>query len=449
MDEMNKEVNKYAEIVYQYNQIDPALYGKFNVKRGLRNEDGSGVLVGLTSIGEVHGYVMDEGERTPVEGRLRYRGIDVSDLVKGCQKEGRLGFEETIYLLLFGVLPKNNELENFSALLGRLRSLPENFTENMILSAPSFDIMNKLSRSVLVSYSYDQNAEDRNLSNVLRQCIEMIARFPVFAAYGYQAKRHYYEGDSLFLHNPEPNLSTAENFLRMIRPDMTYTKLEAELLDLCLILHAEHGGGNNSAFAIHVVASADTDTYSSIAAAVGSLKGAKHGGANNKVMEMMDNIKSNVKNWADETEVREYLTKIINKEAYDKTGLVYGFGHAVYTLSDPRALILRSRAKDLAAEKGLSNEFNLYCLMEQLVPEVFNDVKKSGKVIAPNVDFFSGFVYSMLDIPRELYTPLFAISRIAGWSAHLIEEILNGGRIIRPAYKHVQAKREYIPLCER
>ena len=446
---MHPEMNKYSELVYKYNQIDTDLYNKFNVKRGLRNADGSGVLVGLTAIGEVHGYIMDEGERSPVEGRLRYRGIDVNDIVDGCQKDGRLGFEETIYLLLFGTLPKENELKKFSLLLGEKRILPENFTENMILSNPSANIMNKLARSVLVSYSYDEEAENRSISNVLRQCIEMIARFPVFAAYGYQAKRHYYHGDSLFLHHPEKDLSTAENFLRMIRPDMQYTKLEAELLDLSLILHAEHGGGNNSAFSIHVITSSDTDAYSAVAAGVGSLKGAKHGGANIKVMGMMENIKENVKDWSNEKELSEYLAKIIQKEAFDKRGLIYGFGHAVYTLSDPRAVILRARASALAEEKGRTDEFNLYCLMEKIVPQVFSDIKKSTKIIAPNVDFFSGFVYSMLNIPEELYTPLFAISRISGWSAHLIEEMLNGGRIIRPAYKHVHRSREYTPIKKR
>lgn len=433
------------------NRIDPELYHKYNVKRGLRNSDGTGVLVGLTVIGEVHGYMISEGEKVPVHGKQFYRGIDVSDLVEGCISENRFGFEEVCYLLLLGTLPSKEQLNNFNSLLGELRALPDSFTRDMILKAPSSNIMNKLARSVLVCYSYDPNPDDTSVQNVLRQSIELIARFPTLAAYGYQAKAHYHDGKSLFIHQPKPELSTAENFLSMIRPNSQYTRLEAEILDLSLMLHAEHGGGNNSAFATHVVASSGTDTYSAIAAAVGSLKGPKHGGANAKVMGMMEEIKANVSNWEDADEVAAYLTKILRKEAYDKAGLIYGMGHAVYTLSDPRSALLKRKASELAALMGpeFEKEFNLYKLIEILAPEVFARIKNDSKMISANVDFYSGFVYKMLNIPPELYTPIFAISRIVGWCAHIIEEHVSGGRIMRPAYKSVSEKRQYIPLNER
>ncbi|AEJ61466.1 Citrate synthase [Spirochaeta thermophila DSM 6578] len=442
-------LEKITPIARENNTIDPALYSRYNVKRGLRNEDGSGVLVGLTEIGEVHGYVIDEGEVVPVPGRLLYRGISVEDLVAGFQADGRFGFEETVFLLLFGYLPTKSELEEFQAVLGENRNLPGDFTESTILKNPSSDIMNKLARSVLTLYSFDPNPEDLSIENVLRQSIELISRFPVLVAYGYQAKRHYYHGESLYIHPPQPDLSTAENFLYLIRPDKEYTRSEAEILDLALVLHAEHGGGNNSTFTIHVVTSAATDVYSAVAAAIGSLKGAKHGGANIKVMAMMEDIKAHVKDWSDEQEVRDYLVKILNKEAFDRSGLVYGMGHAVYTISDPRAVLLREKAETLAKEKGFEEEFGLYELIARLTPELFAEIKKSNKVIAPNVDFYSGFVYKMLGIPTELYTPIFAVARIAGWSAHLVEELISGGRIIRPAYKNVIGKREYIPLDQR
>lgn len=442
-------MEKLNELAYQYNKIPPELYDLYNVKRGLRNSDGTGVLVGLTVIGEVHGYIIDEGEKVPVEGRLSYRGIDVRDIVEGCRKEGRFGFEEVCYLLLFGHLPTAEQLQKFCTLLGESRKLPDNFAEDMILKAPSKNIMNKLARSVLASYSYDPNPDDTSIPNALRQSIELIARLPVMAAYGYQAKAHYHDNKSLYLHMPQPDLSTAENFLYMIRPDCSYTKLEAEVLDEALILHAEHGGGNNSAFATHVVASSGTDTYSAIAAAIGSLKGPKHGGANAKVMAMMEDIKTHVQNWEDEKEVADYLAKILRKEAFDGAGLIYGMGHAVYTLSDPRAVLLKQKAAELAKDKGMEKEFNLYLLIEKLAPEVFMDVKKDSKVICANVDLYSGFVYKMLNIPVELHTPIFAISRIVGWCAHLIEEIVSGGKIIRPAYKSVLSKQEYIPLSQR
>jgi len=429
--------------------IDPKLYQKYNVKRGLRNANGTGVLVGLTSIGDVHGYIIDEGEKVPVEGRLRYRGIELEEIVRGFQAEKRHGFNEVAYLLLFGCLPARDQLARFSEMLDVCRDLPEGFTENMILKAPSADIMNKLARSVLASYSYDPNPDDISIKNVLRQCIEMIARFPTMAAYGYQAKRHYHDGKSLYIHKPQSGLSTAENFLYMVRPDSVYTTLEAEILDLALVLHAEHGGGNNSAFALHVVTSSDTDTYSAIAAAVGALKGPKHGGANIRVAEMFDAIKEGVKDWKDDGEVSAYLAKILRKEAFDRKGLIYGIGHAVYTLSDPRAVILRGKAEELAREKSRVEEYNLYRTVERCAPKVITDFKKQVRPLTANVDFYSGFVYSMLNIPRELYTPIFAISRIAGWSAHRIEEITSGGKIIRPAYKNVADKAKYVTIDKR
>ncbi|OIQ12776.1 citrate synthase 1 [Moorella thermoacetica] len=439
----------YCQLAEKNNRINPDLYEKYNVKRGLRNKDGTGVLVGLTEIGEVHGYILDEGERTPDHGRLLYRGIDIWDIVRGFQQEGRFGFEEVCYLLLFGELPDKKRLEEFTHLLAEHRSLPDGFVEDMILKAPSNDIMNKLARSVLAAYSYDPNPDDISIRNVLRQCIELIARFPIMVAYGYQAKAHYYENKSLYIHLPKTELSTAENFLYMIRPDNQYTSLEAELLDLALVLHAEHGGGNNSAFTVHVVSSTGTDTYSVIAAATGSLKGPKHGGANIKVMKMIEDIKNNVKDWHDEEELRNYLIKILRKEAFDRSGLIYGIGHAVYTLSDPRAVLLKQKAAELAREKDMEDEFGLYLAIEKMAPELFVAEKKVDKVVAPNVDFYSGFVYKMLNIPIELYTPIFAISRIAGWCAHRIEELVSGGKIFRPAYKNVLGKKSYIPLEQR
>ncbi|CEP67213.1 Citrate synthase, bacterial-type [Moorella glycerini] len=442
-------LDRLALLAEKNNYIEPDLYEKYNVKRGLRNSDGTGVLVGLTEIGEVHGYILDEGERIPDQGRLLYRGIDIWDIVKGFQKEGRYGFEEVCYLLLFGELPDRQWLEEFTNLLAENRCLPDGFVEDMILKAPSNDIMNKLARSVLASYSYDKNPDDLSIKNVVRQSIELIARFPIMVAYGYQAKVHFYENQSLYIPLPRKDLSTAENFLYMIRPDNHYTRLEAELLDLALVLHAEHGGGNNSTFTVHVVSSTGTDIYSVIAAAVGSLKGPKHGGANIKVMEMIDDIKANVRDWADEEEIKYYLTKILNKEAFDKKGLIYGLGHAVYTLSDPRAVLLKNKAAELAREKNMEEEFGLYLTIEKVAPELFAAKKGTEKIIAPNVDFYSGFVYKMLNIPVELYTPIFAIARISGWCAHLLEELVSGGRIIRPAYKNVIGKRKYIPLEQR
>uniref|UniRef100_UPI000A00224E citrate/2-methylcitrate synthase n=1 Tax=Caldanaerobius polysaccharolyticus TaxID=44256 RepID=UPI000A00224E len=447
--DFNKFLDKMSAVAENNNAIDPEYYTKYEVKRGLRNRNGSGVLVGLTEIGEVHGYTIDESERVPVEGRLYYRGIDVSEMVEGFQKDKRFGFEETCYLLLFGHLPDKNQLAEFVDILGNLRRLPDGFTEDMILKAPSPDIMNKLARSVLASYSYDDNPDDTSIKNVLRQSIELIARFPTMVAYGYQAKSHYHDNNSLYIHPPRPDLYTAENFLYMIRPDNKYTRSEAEILDLAMVLHAEHGGGNNSTFAVHVVTSTGTDTYSAIAAAIGSLKGPKHGGANLKVMGMIEDIKNHVSDWNDDEEIAEYLKKIINKEAYDKSGLIYGMGHAVYTLSDPRAVLLKKKAAELAVEKNMEEEFNLYLKIEQLAPRVFAEMKQSNKDISVNVDFYSGFVYKMLDLPQSLYTPIFAMARIAGWCAHRIEELVSGQRIIRPAYKSVSGHRPYIPLDQR
>ena len=446
----DKMIEKLSSRAVLNDPINPDLYEKYDVKRGLRNANGTGVLVGLTRIGDVVGYEIGaNGEKIPVPGRLMYRGYDVVDLVKDAESHDDYCYEQCAYLLLMGELPTKEELQNFRDFLGSVRSLPPNFTEDMIMKAPSQDIMNKLARGVLASYSYDENPEDRSVPNIMRQCIELISRFSTLAAYGYQARRRYYENQSMFIHNPISSLSTAENFLHLIRPDGKYTKLEAQVLDLALIIHAEHGGGNNSSLTVHVVSSADTDTYSAIAAAVGSLKGRRHGGANIRVVEMMDEIKKNVKDWSSEKEIRDYLYKIAKKQAFDNTGLIYGMGHAVYTISDPRALLLREKAKQLAEEKGCLEEFNLYRTIEQVAPEILMEVHHSDKRICANVDLYSGFVYSMLNIPRELFTPIFAISRIAGWSAHRIEEIVAGGRIYRPAYKNVCEERKYIPIDDR
>ena len=446
----DKMIEKLSSRAVLNDPINPDLYEKYDVKRGLRNANGTGVLVGLTRIGDVVGYEIGaNGEKIPVPGRLMYRGYDVIDLVKDAESHDDYCYEQCAYLLLMGELPTKDELQRFRDFLGSVRSLPPNFTEDMIMKAPSQDIMNKLARGVLASYSYDENPEDRSVPNIMRQCIELISRFSTLAAYGYQARRRYYENQSMFIHNPISTLSTAENFLHLIRPDGKYTKLEAQVLDLALIIHAEHGGGNNSSLTVHVVSSADTDTYSAIAAAVGSLKGRRHGGANIRVVEMMDEIKKNVKDWSSEKEIRDYLYKIAKKQAFDKTGLIYGMGHAVYTISDPRALLLREKAKQLAEEKGCLEEFNLYRTIEQVAPEIIMEVHHSDKRICANVDLYSGFVYSMLNIPRELFTPIFAISRIAGWSAHRIEEIVAGGRIYRPAYKNVCEERKYIPIDDR
>lgn len=449
-DEIMKVFPDELRMLAEANNFIPIeLHKQYNTKRGLRNSDGTGVLVGLTRIGDVLGYYFEDGIKKPMEGRLLYRGIDVKDIVKGFQADKRFGFEETTYLLLFGNLPSAQELEEFEELLGQCRSLPDGFAEDMIFKAPSIDIMNKLARSVLASYSYDEDPDNTSASNVLRQCIELIARFPAFVACAYQAKCHYHNGESLHIHYPQKELSTAENILYLVRPDNKFTELEAEVLDLSLVLHAEHGGGNNSSFTTHVVTSSGTDTYSAIAAAIGSLKGPKHGGANAKVMAMMEDIKANVGNWSNDREIAHYLRKILRREAFDGSGLIYGMGHAVYTLSDPRAVLLKEKAAQLADATGMEEEFDLYRRIERLSPDIFCDEKKDDKTISANVDFYSGFVYKMLNIPEDLYTPIFAMARMPGWAAHRIEELISGGRIIRPAYKNVSSCQDYIPLDNR
>ncbi len=429
--------------------INPEFYSKYEVKRGLRDLDGKGVLVGLTEIGEVHSYILDEGETVPVPGRLIYRGFDIADLVKGFMGDDRFGFKETAYLLLFGDLPDHNSQNDFEHLLSLYQKLPEDFARDMILKAPSKDIMNTLARSVLALYSFDDNPDDTSIANVLKQCISLIACFSSLAVYGYQAFSHYHGNQSLYIHSPRPDLSTAENILFMLRPDSNYTKLEATLLDLALVLHAEHGGGNNSSFVTHVVTSTGTDTYSAMAAAIGSLKGPRHGGANIKVVQMFEDIKAKLKDWDDDEEIECYLTQILSKEAFDRSGLIYGIGHAVYSISDPRAVILKDYVAQLAQEKGLEDEFKLYANVERLAPQVIAKFNTMYKGVSANVDFYSGFVYRMLNIPIEMFTPIFAIARIAGWSAHRIEEIVNAGKIIRPAYKSVAPRRDYIMMNER
>lgn len=431
------------------NRIDTELFTKYQVKRGLRDIDGRGVLVGLTEIGDVRSYIVEENEMVPIPGKLLYRGIDISHIVSGFLKNNCFGFEETCYLLLFGNLPTEQELKEFEELLVEYRSLPDDFVRDMILKMPSRDIMNSIARSVLAFYSLDKSADDTTIENVLKQCLRLIACFPLMAVYGYQAYSHYHDNNSLFIHSPQPNLSTAENILYMLRPDSQYTKLEAVLLDLALVLHAEHGGGNNSSFVTHVVTSSGSDTYSVMAAALGSLKGPRHGGANIKVVQMFEDIKQNVKDWNDDSEVEKYLEKLLNKEAFDRSGLIYGIGHAVYSISDPRAVIFKEHVERLAKEKGFEDEYNLYAKVEKLAPEVVARVRKMYKGVSANVDFYSGFVYRMLDIPPELFTPIFAISRISGWSAHRIEEIVNAGKIIRPAYKSVVKRKEYVDIKKR
>lgn len=445
----NINIDTWSQLAEKCSRIDPELYDKYEVKRGLRDISGRGVLAGLTEIGEVHSYIIDENEMIPVPGRLLYRGIDIVDLVDGFINEKRFGFEETCFLLLFGKLPNRNELEEFENTMGRYRNLPEEFIRDMIMTFPSKDIMNVLSRSVLTLYSYDDSADDYSVKNVLRQCLQMIAYFPLLAVYGYQALQHYHGSNSLIIHRPRTDLSTAENFLHMLRPDSSYTHLEAALLDLALVLHAEHGGGNNSTFVTHVATSSGTDTYSVMVAALGCLKGPRHGGANIKVVKMLENIKEEVKDWNDEEEISGYLNKILNKQAFDKSGLIYGVGHAVYSISDPRAVIFKSYVEKLAKAKGFEEEFNLYSKIEKLAPEVIAKSRKMYKGVSINVDFYSGFVYKMLNIPMELYTPIFAIARIVGWSAHRIEEIVNEGKIIRPAYKSIAPRREYLPIEDR
>ncbi len=433
----------------QAHTIDPELYGKYEVKRGLRDVNGQGVLTGLTEIGEIKSYIIDDSEYVPCEGQLFYRGYDIENIVDGFLKDDRFGFEEITYLLLFGELPTDNELKDFCNILAKYRSLPTSFVRDIIMKAPSKDMMNTLARSVLTLYSYDECADDTSIPNVLRQCLQLISLFPLLSVYGYQAYKHYHDGESLFIHTPNPELSTAENILHILRPDQKYTNLEAKILDIALVIHAEHGGGNNSTFTNHVVTSSGTDTYSAIAASLGSLKGPKHGGANIKVVQMFEDMKKNVKNWNDDDEICAYLKALLHKEAFDKSGLIYGMGHAVYSLSDPRAKILKRFVESLSKEKNKDDEFRLYSAVERLAPKVIGDERKIYKGVSANVDFYSGFVYSMLELPLELYTPIFAISRISGWSAHRIEELINAGKIIRPAYKAVAKRKPYSPMSDR
>ncbi len=429
--------------------INPELYTKYDVKRGLRDISGKGVLTGLTEISEIRSYTIVDNDLIPCEGKLFYQGVDVEDIIAGFIKEKRFGFEETVYLLLFGKLPTPDELNQLSDLLSQYRELPTSFVRDIILKAPSPDMMNTLARSVLTLYSYDDKADDCSVDNVLRQCLQLIALFPLLSVYGYQAYSHYHDGNSLFIHSPKPELSTAENILHILRPDSKFTELEAQILDIALVLHAEHGGGNNSSFTTHVVSSSGTDTYSVVAASLGSLKGPRHGGANIKVVRMIEDMKQNVKNWNSEEEVRQYLLDLLHKKAFDKAGLIYGMGHAVYSISDPRAKVFQGFVKSLSIEKGKEDEFALYSMVERLAPQVIAEERKIYKGVSANVDFYSGFVYSMLGLPIELYTPIFAIARIAGWSAHRLEEIINNGKIIRPAYKSVSTHKEYVPLNER
>ncbi|MEE1244583.1 MAG: citrate/2-methylcitrate synthase [Acutalibacteraceae bacterium] len=444
------QILKYSDYCTDNCRIEPELYIEHKVNRGLRDLNGKGVLTGLTEISEILSKKNVDGEEVPCPGQLYYRGYGIEKIVDGFIGNNRFGFEEVVYLLLFGKLPKADELEEFKGVLSSYRTLPGSFVRDIIMKAPSADMMNSLARSVLTLYSYDEKADCTDIPNVLRQCLQLIARFPSLSVYGYHSYNYYIKGnDSFFIHEPRPELSTAENILYMLRIDGKYTPLEAKVLDAALVLHAEHGGGNNSTFTTHVVSSSGTDTYSAIAAALGSLKGPKHGGANIKVCEMFNDIKEHVKDWADEEEVACYLKKILHKETFDRAGLIYGIGHAVYSVSDPRAMVLKDFVKSLSEEKGLEKEYRLYSLVETLAPQIIASERKMYKGVSINVDFYSGFVYDMLGLPHELYTPLFAIARIAGWSAHRIEELLNAGKIIRPAYKSVQPQREYIKMEDR
>ena len=450
--EKRNEIDKLAGLCVEHSLIDPELFITSNVNRGLRDLEGYGVLTGLTEISDVQSGRPPRGdtESEHKRGRLLYRGIEINDLVGGFVSEERFGYEEIVYLLLFGSLPSKTQLEEFQKLLGYYKTtLPANFVRDVIMKAPSVDMMNTLERSVLTLYSYDSHPDNTDIPNVLRQCLELISLVPIFAVYGYQAYNHVHENNSLIIHAPQPDLSTAENILYLLRPDSKYTELEARLLDLALVLHAEHGGGNNSTFTCRVVSSSGTDTFSAISAALGSLKGPKHGGANIKVVQMFDDLKANVNDWTNEEEVGNYLRALLNKSAFDKAGLIYGIGHAVYSLNDPRADIFKQFVQKLSDEKGRGEEFQLYALVERLAPEIIGQEKKIYKGVSANIDFYSGFVYSMLDLPIQLYTPIFAISRMAGWSAHRLEELINSGKIIRPAYNAVGKVQEYIPLGQR
>lgn len=448
--DLTPEIIELSKICCKNSLIDPSNYDKYDVKRGLRDSNGKGVLTGLTEISEVNSVIEDEnGNRTPIPGELFYRGYSIEDLVNGFIHDKHYGFEEVSYLLLMGDLPNQEQFEEFNQLLGYYRTLPDTFVRDIIMKAPSRNIMNALSKEVLTLYSYDEKAEDTSVPNVLRQCIQLIALLPVLAVYSYQAFNYFHNKQSLFIHSPQPHLSTAENILYTLRPDSQYTKLEAKLLDMALVLHAEHGGGNNSTFTTHVVTSSGTDTYAAIAAALCSLKGPKHGGANIKVVKMFNHIKRHVTDYNDKEQIRDYLIKILNKEAFDKTGLIYGMGHAIYTISDPRARVFKGFVKSLSEEKGRQAEYQLYNNVEEIAAELIMQRRKTDKKISANVDFYSGFVYSMLDLPTKLFTPLFAIARVSGWSAHRLEELVNPSKIIRPAYQNVHDRQNYVPMDER
>ena len=447
--DLDTKISQLVNLCEKNYNIDPALYQKYDVKRGLRDINGQGVRAGLTNISNVSATAIVDGESVPARGKLYYRGIDVEQIVKGFSEENRFGFEETVYLLLFGELPTKDALRQFQQLLVEARPLPTTFTRDVIMKSPSDDMMNTLARSVLTLYSYDPNPNDLSIANVLKQCIRLIAQFPSLAVYGYQAFEYYKNDESLFLHHPNPELSTAENILYMLRPDSKYSDLEAKILDIALILHMEHGGGNNSTFTTHVVSSSGTDTYSAIAAALGSLKGPKHGGANIKVVHMFDDMMQTLPDWTDEEAVKNYLRALLHKEAFDRAGLIYGMGHAVYSISDPRATVFKGFVEKLSEEKGYQKEFALYSLVERLAPSVIAEERRIYKGVCANVDFYSGFVYRMLGLPYELFTPIFAISRIAGWSAHRLEELINANKIIRPAYKAVKDEIPYQKLEDR
>lgn len=447
--EITPELTALANQTVSAASINPELYGVYDVKRGLRDINGNGVLAGLTRISDIRAFTVVNGEKVPTAGELYYRGYRIEDLVQGFLKDRRFGFEETAYLLLFGSLPDAEALARFQSILAGYRTLPTSFVRDIIMKAPSRDMMNTLARSVLTLYSYDTNADDITPPNVLRQCLQLIALFPLLSVYGYQAFRHYHDGQSLFIHVPQADLSTAENILMLLRDDCKYTALEAKVLDLALVLHAEHGGGNNSTFATHVVSSSGTDTYSAIAAALGSLKGPRHGGANIKVVRMFDDMKQHIRDVRDDDEITAYLLALLRKEAFDHAGLIYGMGHAVYSLSDPRADILRGFVERLSEEKGLQDDYALYARVGRLAPQVIAKERRIYKGVSANIDFYSGFAYSMLGLPLELYTPIFAIARIAGWSAHRLEELANAGKIIRPSYKNIAPECTYIPLSDR
>lgn len=434
---MENFINSLIDKSYDCYNIQPGSYSSHNLKKGLRNQDGTGVLAGVTRISQVHGYVMSEDEKTPIEGQLNYRGYQITDLTKSPGINNRFGFEEVAYLLIFGELPTKDELEMFCKYLSKHRELPEYFAEDMILKAPSRNVMNKMARSVLAMYSYDSNPDATDMENVMRQSLELLARMPLIAAYGYSAKIHHFDKKSLIIHNPKPHLSTAENLLRMLSSNKQFTPLEAEVLDTSLMLHAEHGGGNNSTFTCRVLSSSGTDTYSAIGGALCSLKGPKHGGANAQVIGMMDDLQDTVSDWTDKNQIYDYLVRTVRKETYDKSGLIYGMGHAVYTLSDPRAVLLKEKARQLCNEKGEMELFKMYNTVEQLAPIAFEEVKGASKVMCANVDLYSGLIYRMLKIPQEMFTPIFAIARTAGWCAHRMEELISGGKIIRPAYKTI------------